>query len=78
MTAGAIPVVSDRVGAGPDLVQDVGEIYPCGDIPALTAALQRALARTHDPESRIRIRERVQHFSLDRAAQGFEEATALK
>ena len=33
MAAGALPVLSDRVGATPDLVSGLGEIYPCGDIP---------------------------------------------
>lgn len=73
MTAGVLPVVSDRVGAGPDLVQDVGEIYPCGDIPALAAALHRALVKIQDPHSQIHIRERIQRFSLDKAVQGFED-----
>lgn len=36
--AGVLPVVSDRVGCWPDLVADIEEIYPCGDVDALTAA----------------------------------------
>ena len=39
MAAGAFPVVSDRVGCAEDLVAGVGEVYPCGDVPSLTAAL---------------------------------------
>ncbi len=44
MLCGCPVVVSDRVGAGRDLVAPVCPefIYPCGDIDALTAVLRRA------------------------------------
>jgi glycosyltransferase involved in cell wall biosynthesis len=74
MAAGAVPVVSDRVGAGPDLVAGVGEIYPCGDIPSLAAALSRALSTCKDPGTRGRIREHASRYSLARTADGFETA----
>jgi Glycosyl transferases group 1 len=74
MNAGVLPVVSDRVGAGPDLVRGVGEIYPCGDVPALAAALGRALVTIEDPGTRGRVRQHVARYSLDRTAAGFEEA----
>jgi len=74
MNAGVLPVVSDRVGAGPDLVCGIGEIYPCGDVAGLAAALGRALMTIKDPGTRGRVRQQVARYSLDRTAAGFEEA----
>jgi glycosyltransferase involved in cell wall biosynthesis len=74
MAAGVLPVVSDRVGAAPDLVAGVGEVYPCGDVPALAGALDRALARAPDPGTRAKVKGHVARFSLERTAEGFEEA----
>jgi len=74
MAAGTLPVVSDRVGSAPDLVSGVGEVYPCGDVPGLAAALARALLRVQDPETRSRMREHAARYSLDRTADGFEQA----
>jgi glycosyltransferase involved in cell wall biosynthesis len=74
MAAGALPVVSDRVGAAPDLVDGIGEVYPCGDVGGLAAALGRALARVEDPATRGRVRQHVARYSLERTAVGFEEA----
>jgi glycosyltransferase involved in cell wall biosynthesis len=73
MAAGVLPVVSDRVGAGPDLVADVGEIYPCGDIARLAEALGRALSLARDSGIRDWVRQRAAAYSLDRTAAGFEE-----
>lgn len=74
MAAGALPVVSDRVGAAPDLVSGFGEVYPCGDVTRLAAALDRALVRVKDPEIRDQARVHVARYSLERTAIGFEEA----
>ncbi len=74
MAAGAFPVVSDRVGAAPDLVVGVGEIYPCGDVARLAGALDRALSLTKDPHTRDRVRQHAARYCLDRTAAGFEEA----
>jgi glycosyltransferase involved in cell wall biosynthesis len=74
MAAGTLPVVSDRVGAARDLVSGLGEIYPCGDVPALAAALGRAINRAQEPATRQRVREHAARYSLDRTAAGFEEA----
>lgn len=75
MAAGTLPVVSDRVGAAPDLVRGIGEVYPCGDVTALAKALSRALVKTEDPKIRERVRQHVARYSLDTTAAGFEEAT---
>jgi glycosyltransferase involved in cell wall biosynthesis len=74
MAAGALPVVSDRVGAAPDLVDGIGEVFPWGDVTALTEALRRALGRLGDPEVSDQVRRRVAGYSIDIAAAGFEEA----
>lgn len=74
MAAGVLPIVSDRVGAAPDLVNGIGEIYPCGDVTQLADALRRALARISDPQVRIRVRQHVARHSLDSTAAGFERA----
>ncbi len=76
MAAGVIPVVSDRVGAAPDLVDGVGEIYPGGDVAALAAALDRALDRLSTPGARDQVRERVGRYSIDATAAAFEQAAA--
>jgi glycosyltransferase involved in cell wall biosynthesis len=73
MATGALPVVSDRVGAAPDLVDGVGEVFPWGDVTALTEALRRALGRVGDPEVSDQVRRRVAQYSIDVAAAGFEE-----
>jgi glycosyltransferase involved in cell wall biosynthesis len=76
----AIPViVSDDVGAHPDLVTDgvEGCVYPVGDIPALTNALQRVLA---DPETTAamgqRALTRINHWSFEADIAGLREALA--
>ncbi len=74
MAAGVLPVVSDRVGAAPDLVAGLGEVYPCGDIARLADALSRALSLVNDPHTRDRVRQHAARYSLDRTAVGFEEA----
>jgi glycosyltransferase involved in cell wall biosynthesis len=74
MAAGTLPVVSDRVGCAPDLVSGVGEIFRCGDIPELAAALGRALTRISDPGRREEVRQHAARYGLDRTAAGFEHA----
>lgn len=73
MAAGVLPVVSDRVGAAPDLVEGVGEVYPCGDVPALAAALDRALARAAAGGTRAMAARHVARYSLELTAEGFEQ-----
>jgi glycosyltransferase involved in cell wall biosynthesis len=74
MASGTFPIASSNVGAAPDLVRDVGEIYQCGDIAELAAAIGRALKKTKDPSSRLLVQERISQYSLDRTASGYEEA----
>ena len=76
MAAGALPVVSDGVGAAPDLVAGLGEIYPAGDVAALADALTRALDRVTAPGAGLakQLRERVDRYGIDATAAGFEQA----
>lgn len=74
MAAGVIPVVSDRVGAAPDLVAGVGQVYPCGDTARLAEALGRALDLVGQPGTCERVRHRVAQYSLEHTAIGFEMA----
>ena len=74
MAAGALPIVSDRVGAGPDLVQGIGEIYPCGDIQSLADSLSRALTQIKTPGIRTKMQDYAARCSLNRTAEGYEEA----
>jgi glycosyltransferase involved in cell wall biosynthesis len=74
MAAGTLPVVSDRVGAAPDLVDGLGEVYACGDVRGLVGALSRALIHVKDPRVRETVRQHAARYSLDRTAAGFEEA----
>ena len=75
MAAGTLPVVSDKVGAASDLVEGIGETYPCGDIPSLAASLDRALTRIKEPGIRSQVTRHVASYSLHHTAVGFEQAT---
>ena len=72
MACGLLPVVSDAVGCGPDLVRGIGEIFPVGDVGALAAALTRAAANARD--RRQRVRDRLAGFTVAETAAGYERA----
>jgi glycosyltransferase involved in cell wall biosynthesis len=72
MACGLIPVVSDAVGCGPDLVAGIGEVFPAGDVGALANALRRV---TRDvPVRRARLRDRMAGFTIAATAAGYEQA----
>ena len=50
MAAGLPVIVSDEVGAAPDLVNEkhTGIIYPCGDVDALAKALERLIGSENE------------------------------
>src|SRR5260370_25356058 len=50
------------------------QVYPCGDVGALTAASSRALARTGDPQLAPGLRQRVARYGVAATAVGFEQA----
>ena len=72
MACGLIPVVSDAVGCGPDLVAGIGEVFPVGDVGALADALGR-VARDA-PARRARLRDRLAGFTIAATAAGYEQA----
>lgn len=74
MAAGVLPVVSDQVGCGPDLVEGIGEIYPWGNVEALSAALSRALGRLGDQRLTAQLHDRVSRYAITATAAGFEQA----
>jgi glycosyltransferase involved in cell wall biosynthesis len=72
MACGLIPVVSDAVGCGPDLVRGIGEVFPVGDIDALATALTRVTADARG--RRERIHDRLAGFTIAKTAEGYEQA----
>jgi hypothetical protein len=72
MACGLIPVVSDAVGCGPDLVRGIGEVFPVGDVDALAAALTRVA--TNARGRRERLRDRLAGFTVAETAAGYEMA----
>lgn len=72
MACGLIPVVSDAVGCGPDLVDGIGEVFPVGNVDALAAAL--SLVARDIPERRARLDDRLAGYTIARAADGYEQA----
>ncbi len=77
MICGRPAIVSDRVGCGPDLVEDsvTGAIFPCGNINALA---DRLIEMASDPAHLIfmgeRARERVQNYCVEKAVKGILQA----
>lgn len=69
MCFGKPVIVSDRVGAGPDLVDGNGIVYPAGDIGALSVALTEAFADAS------RLHEWGRRSSEIIASHTYEEAT---
>jgi len=80
MLCGCPVIVSDKVGAGFDLVQkgETGFVFPAGDVAALSALLQRAV---RSPEQLKRLgtvaRDRMASWSPDRNLEGLVMALEL-
>jgi glycosyltransferase involved in cell wall biosynthesis len=72
MACGLVPVVSDAVGCGPDLVDGVGEIFPVGNIDELADALVRASRDAY--ARREKIQRRLEHYTIVDTAHGYEQA----
>ncbi len=77
MAAGAVPIVSDAVGCGPDLVAGNGWIYPAGDV----AALARTIALACEPEAlnkrRALARQHSARYGIAETAHGIETAVKM-
>jgi glycosyltransferase involved in cell wall biosynthesis len=74
MASGTFPIVTDNVGAAPDLVHGVGEIYKCGDVPGLAEAIKRGLEQIKNSHTRHLIQQRIGEYSLEHTALGYEQA----
>ena len=77
MVCGLPAIVSDRVGCGPDLVEEgvTGAIFRCGDVDALAARLIE-FASDCDRVARMgaRAKEHVKDYSVERAVEGTLQA----
>lgn len=68
-------VVSDRVGAAPDLIDaETGVVFSAGDAGGLAAALARAADLARRPELRAACRAKVEPYSVLNAARGIADA----
>ncbi len=73
MACGLPAIVSDRVGCGPDLIEDgtTGHIFPFGNIDALA---DRLVAVASDSEKRLQMsrnaEERIKNYSVEKAVEG--------
>lgn len=77
MAAGLPVIVSDEVGAAPDLVQDKGTgiVYRCGDVEALAAALETLLqSEALRVEMGVKARELISHWDVAACATGIVTA----
>jgi glycosyltransferase involved in cell wall biosynthesis len=76
LACGRPVLLSDAVGAAPDLAADctAGRVFPMGDVPALAYALSRMTAHP-PPHERIAAKSRA--YSLAAAADGIETALAI-
>jgi glycosyltransferase involved in cell wall biosynthesis len=73
MACGLPAIVSDRVGCGPDLIEEgkTGAIFPFGDIDALAGLL---VGLANDPSRLARMgheaQERIRNYSVEQAVSG--------
>jgi glycosyltransferase involved in cell wall biosynthesis len=77
MNAGRAVIVSDDVGAAPDLIADGvnGCVYPVGDVDALARALRRVLETPGNAEAMgQRAFVRIQSWSFEEDVQGLRRA----
>ena len=80
MVHGLPAIVSDRVGCGPDLVEEglTGRIFPCGNVRALARVLtETAVDADRRGEMGRHARRRVAAYSAERAVEGTLEAIAF-
>ena len=77
MLCGCMAAASDRAGASRDLIAPVDPsfVYPCGDVPTLTALLRRALATPQElAKLRVAAGERMKTWSPREYVDGTVEA----
>jgi glycosyltransferase involved in cell wall biosynthesis len=78
MAAGTPAIVSDAVGCAPDLILggETGEAFPCGDVDALAARMERLASRRDREALRARVKAHVDRYSPAAAAAGIARAVA--
>lgn len=75
MSAGCIPIVSDSVGCRKDLVtEDIGEIFPTGNIDELALAIGRVIRQGIDKLRRQKSIEKSAEYSIAATSKGIEAA----
>lgn len=77
MAAGLPVIVSDEVGAAPDLVEDkgTGAVYPCGNVEALTNAIIGLLeSKTKRLEMGARAHELIKAWDVEKCVAGIASA----
>ncbi len=75
MAAGSVPVVSDSVGCGPDLVtSDIGWVYKTGDVGSLAHAIEQGCTPGVLEQRRLAARQRSIEYGIAATARGIEEA----
>ncbi len=78
LATGLPAVVSDRVGCAPDLVDDeTGATFPCGDVEALAAAIERVRRRALTGLYGDACRARAKRFDVEAAAAGLLKSCRL-
>jgi glycosyltransferase involved in cell wall biosynthesis len=77
MTAGRPCIVSDQVGAGPDLIEPglTGDVFEVGNIPALARLLERYSTNIDVTRSmKAAVKEKIKAYSIQSAVEGTREA----
>lgn len=74
MANGVVPIVSDGVACGPDLVAGVGEVFPTRDVHQLARSIEEVLSTL--AERRELALQRIAKYSLEWSAEGIERAVA--
>jgi hypothetical protein len=72
--AGLVPVISEALGCAPDLVANVGVIYPTGNVAALAAALDEACGIAGSDAFLSAPRDFLSSYSMQAAAAAYEKA----
>jgi glycosyltransferase involved in cell wall biosynthesis len=77
MAAGAVPVVSDRVGCAPDLVTpETGRVVPTGDSKSLAGALDELISAPAELAAMsAAAQNHIARYDIAAAAAGIERAT---
>jgi glycosyltransferase involved in cell wall biosynthesis len=71
MACGMAVVISDHVGAGPDLVEN-SRVFPAGDVAALAAILRRLASQPDDlAAAKADASARIARWGLQQTAEGF-------